>query len=114
TCFNGNFFGIALPRLEFTFISSICFIKKMTTTKFHALSLHDALPIFQALLQKAGLVRHLLRGRAGGEFFKIDADGKGAQKHFPRSEEHTSELQSRENLVCRLLLEKKKFKKKNN
>src|SRR6266511_4912439 len=27
--------------------------------------------------------------------------------HFPRSEEHTSELQSRENLVCRLLLEKK-------
>src|SRR5436309_8468169 len=31
----------------------------------------------------------------------------------PRSEEHTSELQSRENLVCRLLLEKKKKKKKN-
>src|SRR5436309_11526996 len=31
----------------------------------------------------------------------------------PRSEEHTSELQSRENLVCRLLLEKKKIKKKN-
>src|SRR5215475_15792278 len=30
----------------------------------------------------------------------------------PRSEEHTSELQSRENLVCRLLLEKKKKKKK--
>src|SRR5436309_6120525 len=32
----------------------------------------------------------------------------------PRSEEHTSELQSRENLVCRLLLEKKKKKKKKN
>src|SRR5207302_6734039 len=32
--------------------------------------------------------------------------------HQPRSEEHTSELQSRENLVCRLLLEKKKKKKK--
>src|SRR5436309_8101653 len=32
---------------------------------------------------------------------------------LPRSEEHTSELQSRENLVCRLLLEKKKKKKKN-
>src|SRR5207302_5629015 len=32
-------------------------------------------------------------------------------RHFYRSEEHTSELQSRENLVCRLLLEKKKKKK---
>src|SRR5215475_15183031 len=31
-------------------------------------------------------------------------------QHYPRSEEHTSELQSRENLVCRLLLEKKKKK----
>src|SRR5436309_5091585 len=34
--------------------------------------------------------------------------------HNPRSEEHTSELQSRENLVCRLLLEKKKKKKNKN
>src|SRR5690606_41207814 len=36
-----------------------------------------------------------------------------ATPRSPRSEEHTSELQSRENLVCRLLLEKKKKKKKN-
>src|SRR2546429_4684540 len=35
----------------------------------------------------------------------------GARAHRPRSEEHTSELQSRLNLVCRLLLEKKKKKK---
>src|SRR5690606_41352021 len=34
--------------------------------------------------------------------------GRGGPGHGPRSEEHTSELQSRENLVCRLLLEKKK------
>src|SRR5690606_41920620 len=34
----------------------------------------------------------------------------GGAAHLPRSEEHTSELQSRENLVCRLLLEKKKKK----
>src|SRR5436309_3886644 len=40
-----------------------------------------------------------------GRFFK-------QQTHVPRSEEHTSELQSRENLVCRLLLEKKKKKKR--
>src|SRR5215475_15784803 len=38
----------------------------------------------------------------------------GAGKRPSRSEEHTSELQSRENLVCRLLLEKKKKKKKTN
>src|SRR5436309_3810227 len=39
------------------------------------------------------------------------AVGRGAPRQFDRSEEHTSELQSRENLVCRLLLEKKKKKK---
>src|SRR5438445_3504434 len=33
----------------------------------------------------------------------------GAESHLPRSEEHTSELQSRQYLVCRLLLEKKKL-----
>src|SRR5690606_39493403 len=37
--------------------------------------------------------------------------GKGGADLVNRSEEHTSELQSRENLVCRLLLEKKKFTK---
>src|SRR5436309_1175224 len=41
-----------------------------------------------------------------------DAKSKAAA-YFRRSEEHTSELQSRENLVCRLLLEKKKKKKIN-
>src|SRR5260370_29776295 len=37
--------------------------------------------------------------------------GQGVERIFPRSEEHTSELQSHLNLVCRLLLEKKKKKK---
>src|SRR5690606_30523681 len=41
-----------------------------------------------------------------------DASGWNTAEPNPRSEEHTSELQSRENLVCRLLLEKKKKKKK--
>src|SRR5690606_40793010 len=41
------------------------------------------------------------------------ADGRARAPRRPRSEEHTSELQSRENLVCRLLLEKKKHKKPN-
>src|SRR5438874_4295605 len=39
------------------------------------------------------------------------ASGSGARGSLPRSEEHTSELQSRRDLVCRLLLEKKKNKR---
>src|SRR5438270_5319789 len=39
------------------------------------------------------------------------ADGRRNQQHGNRSEEHTSELQSQSNLVCRLLLEKKKTQK---
>src|SRR5690606_42119906 len=48
--------------------------------------------------------------KAGTDFFKVLVFGKiGTRFHsWVRSEEHTSELQSRENLVCRLLLEKKK------
>src|SRR5438067_6091376 len=42
------------------------------------------------------------------------AQGRRCQPHHHRSEEHTSELQSRFDLVCRLLLEKKKNKKKKN
>src|SRR6266498_5368426 len=58
--------------------------------------------------------RHALpqRGRSGrGQRYRdhgVAGSGSGA----PRSEEHTSELQSRPHLVCRLLLEKKKKKKK--
>src|SRR5690606_41252438 len=46
---------------------------------------------------------------SGGQGIRLDVDhpGGAAQVRGPRSEEHTSELQSRENLVCRLLLEKK-------
>src|SRR5437868_13122446 len=71
------------------------------TTEIYTLSLHDALPISTRLYeiwleQKWGT--HLAL-RAG----QLAAD---------RSEEHTSELQSRFDLVCRLLLEKKKIKTK--
>src|SRR2546430_13450130 len=53
-------------------------------------------------------VRTLLRITAGD--FRNRFDGAGMLQHFreTRSEEHTSELQSQSNLVCRLLLEKKK------
>src|SRR5436309_7494538 len=45
--------------------------------------------------------------QSGNYFVKVTRPGTGSQEVL-RSEEHTSELQSRENLVCRLLLEKKK------
>src|SRR5690606_39747715 len=77
------------------------------------LSLHDALPILEealpSLRQIAGNI-----AMAGFTAPKILWLKKHEPEHYARiakvlrSEEHTSELQSRENLVCRLLLEKKK------
>src|SRR3712207_7224613 len=45
---------------------------------------------------------------ADWEFRNVDYGGRAPEVRSPRSEEHTSELQSRQYLVCRLLLEKKK------
>src|SRR5947209_14789900 len=96
-----------------------CFLlfNSTPTTEIYTLSLHDALPI-------SGLSR---RGHGTGTDpvsqpgkRPADLDGRGSNRiadHrpavyraaiFSRSEEHTSELQSRQYLVCRLLLEKKK------
>src|SRR5690606_40055430 len=50
-------------------------------------------------------------GHGGGDDQLTEAPGVEHRRRDDRSEEHTSELQSRENLVCRLLLEKKKNKK---
>src|SRR5690606_42058105 len=90
-------------------------------TDIYTLSLHDALPIFTALAAAAVVAGGpRLHHRRRPLFDRVDADGHVAQHvlaeaHLAlhlldgvRSEEHTSELQSRENLVCRLLLEKKK------
>src|SRR3712207_8541887 len=90
-----------------------CFcVNDTATTEIYTLSLHDALPIL--MLERIGY-------RAD-----VAADGLEALEalsrvpyasvlmdiHMPRSEEHTSELQSRQYIVCRLLLEKKRLKKK--
>src|SRR6266576_7020817 len=75
---------VLLPRLLIFF-----FFNDPATTEIYTLSLHDALPI---------------SWRPGGS-------GRGCKRSpgvAARSEEHTSELQSRRDLVCRLLLEKKK------
>src|SRR3989442_13815538 len=75
------------------------FFNDTATTEIYTLSLHDALPICAAD-EVAGRVVDQARQ---GSVFGPDAVDDG-----PRSEEHTSELQSRPHLVCRLLLEKKK------
>src|SRR5690606_41128677 len=87
-------------------------------TAIHTLSLHDALPIyaFDGRFRQAGPPnRHVLehqRGDRGGQRRDHGPAGDRVRvverAEVARSEEHTSELQSRENLVCRLLLEKKK------
>src|SRR5688572_32738415 len=56
-----------------------------------------------------GLRLHLLRRRPA-RHHPVAGPGRPAPEHARRSEEHTSELQSQSNLVCRLLLEKKKKK----
>src|SRR5690349_22969305 len=75
------------------------FFNDTATTEIYTLSLHDALPI---LLPAASEAVHP-RLRQPRQRLHV--------RH--RSEEHTSELQSRRDLVCRLLLEKKKKNKKN-
>src|SRR2546426_11462358 len=107
-------------------IFSFFFFNDTATTEIYTLSLHDALPILNLLapfLVKRALVPHLVR-RGTGHFVTIGSISDHvaftgstayAASKFGlrglRSEEHTSELQSPCNLVCRLLLEKKKTEK---
>src|SRR5436305_11643945 len=100
------------------------FVPATPTSALYPLSLHDALPILPVL---PGVAREpplaglrLGRRRVVAERRRYDRSSAREQalrmarrlglRH--RSEEHTSELQSRPHLVCRLLLEKKKNKKK--
>src|SRR5206468_4631618 len=105
------------------------FVTAPPPTATYTLSLHDALPIFLGLLffvrgtptRGPAILRDRLaaldRERVGGHVPGDDRAGRdvGAGAHrqrrdqagIGRSEEHTSELQSRSDLVCRLLLEKK-------
>src|SRR3712207_7789590 len=83
------------------------FFNDTATTEIYTLSLHDALPIWVAQ-DRLGFGRCEPRGRQRGaglqarDLPRHPRDGQGDG----RSEEHTSELQSRQYLVCRLLLEK--------
>src|SRR3712207_7711138 len=95
------------------------FFNDTATTEIYTLSLHDALPILSVLGQR--------REKVQGGTQRVPADDHPAagaplailavppehvvadRSNLARSEEHTSELQSRQYLVCRLLLEKKKM-----
>src|SRR5437763_10845494 len=75
------------------------FVRDTAPTAIYTLSLHDALPIFACC-----------PGTGGWSWRSVVARRDDLESHHrpPRSEEHTSELQSPMYLVCRLLLEKKK------
>src|SRR2546430_13629020 len=88
------------------------FFNDTATTEIYTLSLHDALPIFGLDIELRFFQR---RPHAGARSEMNDAIIIRLSECFRerraianRSEEHTSELQSQSNLVCRLLLEKKK------
>src|SRR5262249_60947623 len=100
--------------LSSTASSFFFFFNDAATPEISTLSLHDALPIFAPLEQhRPGDERRGRQPRERLDQFRLtvafdtrdtdDFEGNG------RSEEHTSELQSLTNLVCRLLLEKKKI-----
>src|SRR3712207_8658690 len=98
------------------------FFNQTATTEIYTLSLHDALPIYER--QHPRRPRHRRQDRVGpAAALRRPRDGAGvdrrdlrrqaqgepdeSRRRRARSEEHTSELQSRQYLVCRLLLEKK-------
>src|SRR2546429_4226404 len=99
-----------------TFCSFFFFFNDTATTEIYTLSLHDALPILpgdrqaSAALAEADRLAGPQVGHAG-HLVPVVAQRERAARRLGgqlRSEEHTSELQSRLHLVCRLLLEKKK------
>src|SRR5207249_10639633 len=97
----------SIPLLSFLFF----FFNHPPPPQTYTLSLHDALPISIPALDIRGIV-HVCPHRVG--LAVAPGERGGALVHsletYVRSEEHTSELQSRFDLVCRLLLEKKKKK----
>src|SRR6266853_6478936 len=84
----------------FDFVLHFFFFNDTATTEIYTLSLHDALPISES-------------GQCGSAHPVEETGIVTRHGLFQRSEEHTSELQSQSNLVCRLLLEKKKKKNVN-
>src|SRR3712207_9108686 len=79
------------------------FFNDTATTEIYTLSLHDALPILCDCCPNIVAIKE-----ASGDISQVAEIKALLKDRIDRSEEHTSELQSRQYLVCRLLLEKKK------
>ena len=120
-CTTGFFFFVFFCFFCFVFFF-IFFFNYTATTEIYTLSLHDALPIslWEPHLRQAVDSEMTAMTEQGVWSFVPMAKAAGRRlvdslmiisAKFDRSEEHTSELQSRLHLVCRLLLEKKKQKK---
>src|SRR3712207_9511742 len=96
---------------SFLLCTCLCFFFNDTaTTEIYTLSLHDALPIFGTRAHRQDLAPDLLHlWRPALDARSVDRPRRFVLPDlgYGRSEEHTSELQSRQYLVCRLLLEKK-------
>src|SRR3712207_8610020 len=94
---------------------SFFFFNDTATTEIYTLSLHDALPISTRptpasprAAPAAPARSRSSTARCAGRWSSTASTTARVSRTTPRSEEHTSELQSRQYLVCRLLLEKKK------
>src|SRR2546430_13679906 len=83
-----------MVNMSIVWIFFFFFFNDTATTEIYTLSLHDALPIFRTGTSLAPC--------------SVPSNRAASSASSCRSEEHTSELQSQSNLVCRLLLEKKK------
>src|SRR3712207_7997506 len=94
------------------------FFNDTATTEIYTLSLHDALPILSSRMRaRVGFFWQARHSQIYPELARLEEGGlvthhvveQSDRPDKKRSEEHTSELQSRQYLVCRLLLEKKKI-----
>src|SRR3712207_8776632 len=102
-------------RLSFDYF----FFNDTATTEIYTLSLHDALPICETVFAVADALRRRSvpfvfatgydRASVPDAYLDVPRWEKPFRPEELRSEEHTSELHSRQYLVCRLLLEKKKI-----
>src|SRR5207247_10956425 len=101
--------------LSFSSILLLSLINAPSTTQIYTLSLHDALPISNSIITCGALRERNADGSPRHRFSmapiwspaRFDGPRGVRFERAGRSEEHTSELQSRVDLVCRLLLEKK-------
>src|SRR2546430_17014237 len=104
-----SFFVLFFVSTRSSHLYLFFFFNDTATTEIYTLSLHDALPIFFALgrlrNKRQELATSVKSGHVGQACRKLTVL---LRQNRARSEEHTSELQSQSNLVCRLLLEKKK------